>query len=314
MASAVELAILLIEDDPGDAEYLQEILQDQRDRCVRIDWVKSIEEAQSVASKKKHDIILLDLFLVGSAGFDTFDRARAVFPNHPIVVLTGLDDQELALRMVRAEAEDYILKSSLDGTALVNTLTYALERFVLRRQLASSRQGFMNLLSSNSDGIVVLDDKRKIIYANPAAAKMFQQSSKNLVGTPFGLPVATAGPTEVDLVRKDEELIVVEMRATETDWQGRAANLVILHDVTDRRRAETERENLIAKLKEALAQVKRLSGLLPICANCKKVRDDQGYWQAVDQYIDEHSEAQISHSTCPECLRKLYPDLYPDEE
>ncbi len=73
--------------------------------------------------------------------------------------------------------------------------------------------------------------------------------------------------------------------------------------------AERERDRLIIELKEALSKVKLLSGLLPICANCKKIRDDQGYWNQVEKYIGEHSNAQFTHSICPECVKKLYPDL-----
>ena len=73
--------------------------------------------------------------------------------------------------------------------------------------------------------------------------------------------------------------------------------------------AERERDRLIVELKEALSKVKLLSGLLPICASCKKIRDDQGYWNQVEKYIGEHSDARFSHSICPECVKKLYPDL-----
>ncbi|MDH5297427.1 MAG: response regulator [Desulfobulbaceae bacterium] len=77
-----------------------------------------------------------------------------------------------------------------------------------------------------------------------------------------------------------------------------------------------EREKLIAQLQEALAKVKTLSGLLPICAACKKIRDDQGDWSQIETYIRDHSEAEFTHLVCPDCARRLYPDikLYPDEE
>lgn len=65
----------------------------------------------------------------------------------------------------------------------------------------------------------------------------------------------------------------------------------------------------VAELEEALDNVNRLSGLLPICASCKKIRDDQGYWTQIESYIKEHSEAEFSHSICPDCVRKLYGDL-----
>ncbi len=73
---------------------------------------------------------------------------------------------------------------------------------------------------------------------------------------------------------------------------------------------EAEREQLIAELQEALSKVKALSGLLPICASCKKIRNDKGYWQAVEGYISEHSEAEFTHGICPDCVKKLYPDIY----
>ncbi|HEY6010307.1 MAG TPA: HAMP domain-containing protein [Nitrospirota bacterium] len=77
-----------------------------------------------------------------------------------------------------------------------------------------------------------------------------------------------------------------------------------------RKQSEAEREQLISDLKTALTKVKTLSGLLPICASCKKVRDDKGYWNQIDAYISEHSDAEISHSLCPECAQKLYPELW----
>ena len=73
--------------------------------------------------------------------------------------------------------------------------------------------------------------------------------------------------------------------------------------------AEHEREQLIVSLQDALSEVKRLSGLLPICANCKKIRNDQGYWQDVAVYIRDHSEAEFTHGVCPDCVDELYPEL-----
>lgn len=81
-------------------------------------------------------------------------------------------------------------------------------------------------------------------------------------------------------------------------------------------KAERERDRLIDELKNALSELKRLSGLLPICSNCKKIRDDKGYWNQLESYISERSEALFSHSICPECAEILYPgmDLYGEEE
>lgn len=79
-------------------------------------------------------------------------------------------------------------------------------------------------------------------------------------------------------------------------------------------RYAVERQRLMVELREALARVKTLSGLLPICASCKNIRDDSGYWQAVDVYVQNHTDAAFSHALCPGCARTLYPDLMGDWE
>ena len=80
-------------------------------------------------------------------------------------------------------------------------------------------------------------------------------------------------------------------------------------EIAERKRAEAEKEQLIGELQDALQQVKLLSGILPICASCKRIRDEGGNWHQVEVYVRDHSEADFSHSICPDCVRKLYPDF-----
>jgi len=87
-----------------------------------------------------------------------------------------------------------------------------------------------------------------------------------------------------------------------------------LVDITQRKEAEEERERLIGELQKALSEVKTLSGLLPICASCKRIRDDQGYWQQVEEYVSEHTEAEFTHSICPDCMKRLYPEFSQGDE
>jgi Na+/melibiose symporter-like transporter len=81
-------------------------------------------------------------------------------------------------------------------------------------------------------------------------------------------------------------------------------------EIKERQQAQIEKDNLIVELKDALSEVKALSGLLPICSSCKKIRDDGGYWNQIEEYIRDRSEAEFSHSLCPKCAEKLYPELY----
>jgi transcriptional regulator with PAS, ATPase and Fis domain len=83
-----------------------------------------------------------------------------------------------------------------------------------------------------------------------------------------------------------------------------------LHDITDRKLAEEENKLLARNLQEAMDKVKVLSGLLPICACCKSIRDGRGFWNSIEQYLKDHSEARLSHSFCPDCLEKLYPEIH----
>jgi FixJ family two-component response regulator len=111
------------------------------------------------------------------------------------------------------------------------------------------------------------------------------------------------------LKRAYEEL---ELKVQERTAELRAANKALELENNQRRQAEQEREKVICELTEALSEVKTLSGLLPICASCKKIRDDKGYWNQIEVYIRKHSGAEFSHGICPECARKLYPEIFKD--
>jgi hypothetical protein len=94
------------------------------------------------------------------------------------------------------------------------------------------------------------------------------------------------------------------------DNQGNVTGLVgIARDITEHKRAEAERERLIKELQDAIADIRTLSGLVPICASCKKIRDDKGYWTQLEAYLQAHSQARFSHGVCPDCMKKLYPDF-----
>ena len=92
--------------------------------------------------------------------------------------------------------------------------------------------------------------------------------------------------------------------------------ITIFDDVSERKKIEKEREELIAELRKAITEIKQLRGILPICASCKKIRNDRGAWTQIESYISDHSEAEFSHGVCPDCAKKLFPDLdlYNDKE
>ncbi|NLF31012.1 MAG: response regulator [Planctomycetes bacterium] len=124
----------------------------------------------------------------------------------------------------------------------------------------------------------------------------------------------------VVLTASDDEMLgreAVRRGAQDFLIKGQADDRLVARAIRyaiERREILQERDRLIGELQSALDRVKQLSGLLPICSNCKKVRDDRGYWSQIESYIREHSEAEFSHGLCPECAAKLYPEIFSEEE
>jgi len=117
-------------------------------------------------------------------------------------------------------------------------------------------------------------------------------------------------PHTVRIRGADGEQRFVEIASSLIQYRNRPAVLAIMRDMTKRKQAEEALLRERDKLQAALAKIKTLSGMLPICAHCKKIRDDKGYWNQIEEYIRDHSEVQFSHGLCPECAKELYPEFY----
>jgi PAS domain S-box-containing protein len=127
---------------------------------------------------------------------------------------------------------------------------------------------------------------------------------KRLVGISFDISERKQATEALkEYAERLEEM--VEARTTELA----KTNDELRKENTERKRAHDESQRLVAQLQKALSEVKTLAGLLPICASCKKIRDDKGYWRRVEEYIEDHSEAVFTHSICPQCTKRLYSHL-----
>jgi PAS domain-containing protein len=181
------------------------------------------------------------------------------------------------------------------------------------------------LIEEMVDAVLVLDSQDRLVDLNPVARQLIGTSGE-VLGQHLGHLLAAGGrllwaasqgqSNETIAVQRGSTTHLFDARLTDFHSpQGRhAGRMLVLRDVTQDRRLEQERENLLASLRSTLADARTLSGLLPICPRCKKIRDDQGYWHAVEVYVRAHTDANFTHGICPECAEKLYARYLGDEE
>ena len=174
----------------------------------------------------------------------------------------------------------------------------------------------MDLTESLQPDVVIMDIKMPDMDGIEATHLIYERCPTPVVvltayETPDLLKRASAAGVGAYLVkppnpREMERAVVIAM--------ARFADIIELRRLNQELETRyAEREKLITKLQAAMSKVKMLSGLLPICASCKKIRDDQGYWHQVEVYIRDHAEVEFSHGLCPECAKKFYPDYFKDE-
>ncbi|MBP7865497.1 MAG: PAS domain-containing protein [Acidobacteria bacterium] len=201
----------------------------------------------------------------------------------------------------------------------------------IEHELRAERNFIDAILETTGAFIAALDPQGRFLRGNRACETLTGVPFPNLIGRffwDFASTVAEAGRLRQEFQRTLTEPGTREIVSAWFDRTG-ATRHVLWHlnclctqegepeyliasglDITEAVRLRQERELLISQLQDALARIKTLRGLIPICAGCKKIRDDRGYWHQVEQYVSEHSEAEFSHGMCPECIKKFYPEFY----
>jgi PAS domain S-box-containing protein len=203
------------------------------------------------------------------------------------------------------------------------------ERKQMDEALKESESKFRSVAQSANDAIISSDKNGHIVFWNSAAQRMFGYTESEILGRSLtdlmpqdfrqahqkGLSTYPS-KSESRIIGKTVEMVGLTKEGMEfpielsvSSWNtGKDIFYAgIIRDISERKQFEKERDQLILDLQNSLAKVKTLSGLLPICASCKKIRDIEGY-------IRKHSDATFSHGICPECTEKLYPDFYPKKE
>lgn len=170
---------------------------------------------------------------------------------------------------------------------------------------------------------LVMDHKSRFRDMNATTGKIFGRPVSYFIGkTPdqingFNPELLTFSRQENALTREFElahhdhnhfyDLNLTLLKNKSGQFSGR---LIVFRYITAKKLAERERERPFGELQESLKHTKNLQGLLPICAHCKKMRDDEGYWHQVESYVSSHSEATFTHGICPSCMAELYSEVY----
>lgn len=223
-----------------------------------------------------------------------------------------------------------LLTASLIGYVFCRLVQDMRARRLSMELLRHSEERYRLLAENSMDLISLVDSKGTLIYASPSHRQVLgldpsQLIRQNLSGLihPDDLArvhlaiAALAGtsqgrPVDARLRRAEGGWLEAEVLLSTFSMEGVAGHRILLsaRDISERKQAQREREKLIEELQKAFARIKVLSGFIPICASCKKIRDDRGYWNQLEAYIQSHSEAQFSHGICPDCAAALYPDYF----
>lgn len=174
--------ILLIEDNPGDARLLREMVNEQGERETEFTHVQTMAEAEKYLKEWKFDIILLDLGLPDASGLDAVRKAHAAAPHTPLVVLTGLDDETLAGKALQDGAQDYLIKGQIEARGLVRALRYAVERKTMEEALFIEKERAQVTLNCIGDGVVCTDIAGIITFVNLVAEVMTGWSYQEALG------------------------------------------------------------------------------------------------------------------------------------
>lgn len=321
------LRILIIEDSEVDAAIIVRYLESaglhltHHRVCTPLELDTALENAQ-------WDVVLCDYSLPGMNIDYALKGLKTRNLDIPFIVVSGAIGEELAVAVMKAGAHDFIVKDRL--SRLLPAIEREMREATARREreAALEKVAYLAAIVDSTEEAVVGQNRQGLITTwNAGAERLYGYTAEEAIGQPAAMLVPTKRADEAaaileclqggeavqqldtERLRKDGSIVMVCITSsTIKDSQGRVIGASFLsYDVTERKKMESERDRLISHLNEMLAKVKTLGGLLPICASCKKVRDDQGYWQQLETFVREHSGAEFSHSICPDCMQELYP-------
>jgi len=325
------LRVLLVEDSELDALLLVRYLQ--TNGCQpQHERVASQQEMERALAKEEWDVVLCDYQLPDFGVLPALSLLKRKGLDLPFIVVSGAIGEELAVELMKAGAHDFIAKGGL--SRLIPAIQRELREAKARqeRKAALEKLAYLAAIVDSAEEAIIGQNMDGIVTTwNTGATRLYGYAAAEAIGQPALLIVPPALHPEagelwqklrraesvepVDTMRQRKDGKSVNVCLTMSAIRDAEGHIIgassIAYDITERKKVEAERTELIAHLNETLSKVKTLSGLLPICASCKKIRDDHGYWQKLETFVRDHSGAEFSHSICPDCMNLLYPEYAP---
>ncbi|MGR3178604.1 MAG: response regulator [Candidatus Anammoxibacter sp.] len=330
-----KIKILIVEDEWIIASDIKDSLEKLGYDIPKI--VSTGEEAIQYVNECKPDLVIMDIMLQGK--MDGIEAAGKIqlFYSVPIIYLTAHSDKDTLERAKITDPFGYIIKPLKIREAHI-LIEMAIHKHEAERKLKESEEWFSTTLASIGDAVIATDTKGIVTFLNPVAQSMINWNREDACGKHLrdivkiinngtdkeedcpvtkviksGNAIELKNHTLVDKAGK--KIPISDSAAPIRNGEGKIIGVVfVFSDITEQKRAEEERERLVKEREEALDKVKILSGFIPICAACKQIRDDDGNWNQIEEYIRDHSEAEFTHGMCPKCLREYYPEIYKDKK
>jgi two-component system cell cycle sensor histidine kinase/response regulator CckA len=329
------LRVLFVEDSADDAQILERVLR-QGGFDLSSRRVDCAEDMAKALDSGDWDVIISDHVMPGFGSLHALKLFQTRHLDIPFIIVSGAIGEDVAVAVMKAGANDYVMKSNLARLApsIEREMREAASRRARRKAeeaLARSQQALAFLaaiVKSSDDAIIGNTLDGTILSWNAGAETMYGYSEKEMVGRTSAILSPPYRPEELpqfyekikrgeqikryETVRLRKDGVAIDVSLTLSPIRDTAGNVIgvsaIERNISERKHEEAEHLKLIDELTVALAGIKTLRGLLPICASCKRIRDDRGYWERVESYIERHSEAEFTHGICPDCLHHLYPE------
>lgn len=246
------IRVLIVDDEKHDRELIRHALEHE-ETGFSIFEAEDEESFHHHLKYKQFDVVLSDFNILGFEGLDVIQVMKEKYPDIPVIIVTGTGSEEIAVKALKMGADDYVIKTPKHIAELPLTIERVLSYRETKKRLLEKEANLASVIENSIDGILVVDHNRKILLANRKAENYLEISEGSIISEKLDLSFIPGESLELDLsmVRADKKEIIVEINVTETVWEGENCQLVILRDVTERKKAESERNLLMKAIRHA---------------------------------------------------------------